>query len=168
MYGAGAPGHGRPRDGPTGGTAVPTAAVDAWVEDVRSAGVERVCCLLADAELRTYDDLLGRYAAAFGPDHTLHVPVPDEHLLERERLTGTVLPFLRGADSAGEPVVVHCRAGLGRTGHVLAAWLVHARGHDPREAVAALNRVGRLPRQAVEAGNATVVEVDSLLAAAST
>lgn len=39
--------------------------------------------------------------------------------------------------SAGETIVIHCRAGLGRTG-MLAASILTARGLDPAEAIAAI------------------------------
>jgi hypothetical protein len=36
---------------------------------------------------------------------------------------------LDDADQAAEKVAVHCSGGIGRTGQVLAAWLIHARGY---------------------------------------
>lgn len=42
-----------------------------------------------------------------------------------EALTGKILPFLLEADKQSEKVVVHCSGGVGRTGLVLAAWLVY-------------------------------------------
>jgi protein-tyrosine phosphatase len=74
------------------------------------------------------------------------------------------LPFLRAADTGAERAVVHCWGGNGRTGHVLAAWLVAARGLSPKEAIEAVEATGRLPQEAVLAGNTTFDELIVLLA----
>ena len=58
---------------------------------------------------------------------------------------------------------MHCAGGRGRTGHVLAAWLVFGRGFSIDEAVAAVKEMGRNPFEAVEAGNATVAQLHGLL-----
>jgi len=44
------------------------------------------------------------------------------------------LAFLSAAAAAGEPVVVHCWGGGGRTGLVLAAWLCRQHGLTPEAA----------------------------------
>jgi hypothetical protein len=41
------------------------------------------------------------------------------------------MAFLEAADEAGEKVVLHCSGGQGRTGLILAAWLVTAPPHPP-------------------------------------
>ena len=60
--------------------------------------------------------------------------------------------------------VIHCWGGNGRTGHVLAAWLVAARGLSPIEAIEAVEATGRLVQESVLAGNATLDELIKLLA----
>lgn len=154
VHGAAAPGFGR---------LDPTAAVDDWIASVRQRGVERVCCLLSERQLERYGDLLGQYRRAFGREAVLHAPVADHHLADRTTLVEEILPFLRDADRRGEPVVVHCLAGLGRTGHVLAAWLASERGYDPEAALEAVEATGRRPREAVEAGNAAEAHLLALL-----
>lgn len=135
----------RPGDGPSG---TPNEAVDGWLSFVRGRGIERVCCLLERRQLARYDDLLGTYEAAFGPDAVRHAPIPDHRFVDRATLEEDILPFLRGADRSGEPVVVHCWAGIGRTGHVLALWLARERGYDLGDAVATVRRTGRDPLEA--------------------
>jgi hypothetical protein len=44
---------------------------------------------------------------------------------------------------------VHCSGGVGRTGHILAAWLVAGRGFTHQEAIATVQKTGRNPYEAI-------------------
>jgi protein-tyrosine phosphatase len=90
-------------------------------------------------------------------------PIADHHLCSQHALKKNILPFLNTADTRSERAVIHCWGGNGRTGHVLAAWLVWARGLSPMNAIEAVEATGRLPREAVLAGNATLDELIELL-----
>jgi atypical dual specificity phosphatase len=63
----------------------------------------------------------------------LHLPVVDMTPPTPEQIRRAVA-FLDGAIRAGGRAAVHCVAGYGRTGTVLAAYLA-ARGLDPEEAI---------------------------------
>ncbi|HEY7984007.1 MAG TPA: dual specificity protein phosphatase family protein [Ktedonobacterales bacterium] len=125
--------------------------VAVWLAFMRARGVRRVVCLLTPDQLSYYDDLLGQYRAQFGAERVRCAPIPDLYLADLPMLTDGILPFLAEADQTGEPVVVHCSAGIGRTGHVLAAWLAAGRGYSNAAAIAAVARGGR---DAQESGDA--------------
>ena len=141
------------------------AAIDDWIEFMRADGIERVCCLLTGCQLDDCGGLLDRYADAFGTANVRHVPVKDHHLVPESTLTEELLPFLADSRAAEEPVVVHCLAGIGRTGQALAAWLVYNRDYGPERAVETVKDQGRDPLDAVRAGNATEDELYELLGA---
>lgn len=63
----------------------------------------------------------------------LHLPVPDLHPPAPEQFM-TALSFIDRQRSLGHAVVVHCLAGQGRTGAVLAAYLIR-RGTPPDAAL---------------------------------
>jgi hypothetical protein len=149
------------------GARMPDTSLDGiveWASFVRSRGVTRICCLLDEGQLADFPvSLEAEYERLFGPERVLMQPVADHHLCSRQVLEDRILPFLRAAESAGERVVVHCWGGNGRTGHVLAAWLVAARGLSPHEAIEAVEAAGRIPREAILAGNAALDELVDLL-----
>jgi protein-tyrosine phosphatase len=124
-----------------------------------------VCCLLDAGQLADFPvNLEAEYKRLFGATCVLMEPIADHHLCSPQALRRHILPFLSTAETGGERAVIHCWGGNGRTGHVLAAWLVAARGLSPMSALEAVEATGRLPREAVLAGNATLDELIELLA----
>ncbi|GAB4192032.1 MAG: hypothetical protein OHK0022_06010 [Roseiflexaceae bacterium] len=140
VYGARRPGFPLP--------VVSPQSVAHWLGVVDQAGIERLLCLLPPRQLAAYSDLLGAYRQAFGPAQVCWAPIDDFRLASEPLLLDQILPFLFDAAGAQERVVVHCSGGIGRTGHVLAAWLVAARGMGNAEAISAIQRAGRNPREA--------------------
>jgi len=162
VFGARRPGYEKKKDDLT------SEAVDTWISFMRTRSIKRVVCLL-DQQLGCYDalgnGLIVRYQASFGRERVIHAPIEDFHLCDKALLLNRILPFLRSSDEAGERVVVHCSGGSGRTGHVLAAWLVHGREYKPSQAIREVERMNRNPREAIAFGNATEIELMDLLAA---
>ena len=76
---------------------------------------------------------------------TLHTPIRDFGTPSDAELDRT-LGFMRTQIDAGRAVVVHCQAGQGRTGLVLAAYLVH----EGLSADEAINRVRALRPGSIE------------------
>jgi protein-tyrosine phosphatase len=132
-------------------------------------GIKRVCSLLSQDQLGYYQvDLLRLYREEFGEDNVCWAPVEDYHLVQKQALVETILPFLKQSDEQDEPVVVHCSGGVGRTGHILAAWLAVGRKLPVEKALSAVQEMGRNPFEAIHAGNATTGELLALLGGVQT
>ena len=137
-----------------------------WIQFMKDRGIKRVCCLLTKAQLDYYDeDLLRIYRQEFGDDNLCWASVEDFYLSDVHTLTGKILPFLTDSVAKQEPVVVHCAGGMGRTGHVLAAWLVHGRCYGIEQALSEVKAMDRNPYEAVEEGTATIEQLYGLLRA---
>ena len=98
------------------GTPVARHTVDAWLAQVKAMGIASIICFLAEDQLAYYDGLpaglLGAYRAAglsvaHVPAHDLRRPPLDEAQLEEAWQAYRTLP---------KPVLVHCSAGVDRTG----------------------------------------------------
>ena len=144
----------------------PTSIVE-WADFMRAQGVTRVCCLLDAGQLAGFPlNLEAEYKRLFGATCVLmesSLTTISAHGKRSEEI------FCRSCvpPTGGERAVIHCWGGNGRTGHVLAAWLVAARGLSPMEAIEAVEATGRIPREAVLAGNATLDELIELLRVAN-
>ncbi|MDZ7956429.1 MAG: dual specificity protein phosphatase family protein [Aulosira sp. DedQUE10] len=126
-----------------------TEQVNQWIEFMQSQDIKYVCCLLSQTQLNRYSNLLGIYQQNFGSERVCWAPIEDFQLVNRETLTQQILPFLLIANQQNEKVVVHCSGGIGRTGHILAAWLVSRRGFSNQAAISAVRKTGRNPYEAV-------------------
>lgn len=157
VYGAQRPGY--PQE------TVYKTSIEEWIDFMKGKGIQRVCCLLPPpSQLSFYRvNLLGEYRNAFGCSNVRHIPIEDFCLCDPTDLESGVLPFLAESEAAGLPVVAHCSGGSGRTGHVLAAWLVRHRGLTVDAALSAVRDMGRNPREAIQCGKATEAQLQALL-----
>ncbi len=120
-----------------------------WIEFMQNQDIQSVCCLLPPHKIARYSNLLEAYRQAFGAEEVCWAPIEDFRLVGRELLIRQILPFLERADGDRKKVVVHCSGGIGRTGHVLVAWLIAGRGWDKWRAIASTFQTGRNPYEAI-------------------
>jgi protein-tyrosine phosphatase len=125
------------------------AQVTEWLEFMQNQNIQRVCCLLAESQLMRYSNLLEIYQQTFGLEQVCWTPIEDFHFADPEILVHQILPFLALANQVQEKVIVHCSGGIGRTGHVLAAWLVAGRGLSTQAAIVAVQQMEKNPYESV-------------------
>lgn len=107
------------------------------LQDLHQAGVRAVVSLLnIPSDAAVYESAGFTY---------LCLPVPDGHPPTMEQ-AGHFIRFVTEQLAAQRPVAVHCEAGLGRTGTMLAAYLI-SRGESAQSAI---NRVRAVEPSAVE------------------
>lgn len=133
--------HGSCRPGVGRVQSIPPESVEQWVSFMKQQQISRVLVLLHTDQLTYYrEDLLAHYRREFCD--VTWAPIADFSLPEPDVLQ-TALAALDRAQAAGEKIVVHCSAGMGRTGIVLAAWLIRIHGLDAAAAAALVVEHGR-------------------------
>jgi atypical dual specificity phosphatase len=98
---------------------------------LRQNGIEVLLCLTEDPLRRDWINNAGLMV--------VHDPIADMDAPTQEQLNRLVSSIER-ARSSNIGVAVHCGAGLGRTGVVLAAYLVH-QGRSARDAIARIRKL---------------------------
>ncbi|MGH2633322.1 MAG: protein-tyrosine phosphatase family protein [Tepidiformaceae bacterium] len=99
---------------------VPVEVVDEWLEDARTFGIRSVICLIGGDQLWLYrkslpEGLLARYRSA-GLE-AFHIPTEDQqtHPFTESQYEAAWEAF----ESLPKPVLVHCSAGMDRTGRIV-------------------------------------------------
>ena len=92
--------------------------LDEEIFSLRAAGVDLVVSLLEAAEIRELD-LLGQKASCERNNIAFcHFPIPDRGIPEHTGNFNSLVALLAREVEAGKSLVIHCRAGIGRTGLV--------------------------------------------------
>ena len=112
-----------PRPGYPGREGTSKEVVDEWIENIRAMGVRSIICFLSDHQLAFYSNLpsgLIQYYRDAGFD-VAHIPEDDYKSppLSEEGVREAVASFER----LQKPALVHCSAGLARTGMAIDAIL---------------------------------------------
>jgi protein tyrosine phosphatase (PTP) superfamily phosphohydrolase (DUF442 family) len=124
----------RPGYGGERGQLVTKAAVDAWIAEVKAFGVKSIICLLADDQLCLYQTLPSGLIPYYEQRGLAVAAVPArDH--EWPPLTDAQLVAVWEAyQRLPKPVLIHCSAGIDRTGRAVDYILSRIR-HDQRPSV---------------------------------
>jgi protein-tyrosine phosphatase len=126
-----------------------------WSEferEAQQAGLQMVVCLTPRDEVR---ELSPAYHAAItrgdASDEWLHLPVPNFGVPQDRDAFRRGIGQIATALRAGKPVMMHCAAGMGRTGSA-AACVLKALGLPAEKALQRVRDAGSNPQNALQSG----------------
>ena len=118
----------------------------------QAAGLRVVVCLTPQDEI---EELAPDYAAAVlrgeGPYEWVHLPVPNFGVPPDARGFRQAIGRIAQRLQAGDAVLMHCAAGMGRTGSA-AACVLKALGLSTEEALQRVRDAGSNPQNAAQSG----------------
>jgi atypical dual specificity phosphatase len=99
---------------------------------LREQGIQFVICLTEDPPRRDWINEAGLFS--------MHIPVEDLHPPTQPQID-LCTAAIQKANANRLGVGIHCTAGLGRTGTMLACWLVQRDGLSARDAITRVRRL---------------------------
>lgn len=114
-------------DGKLAGSGMPTTRDE--FDWLKNQGVSSIVTM-------TENSLPGEWTKEIG---YLHVPTPDMTAPDMDRID-TAVAFIHGQIESGTPVMVHCAAGMGRAGTILACYLVRHMKYGAQDAIAKVRK----------------------------
>lgn len=120
--------------------------------EARRAALALVVCLTPRSEIRELSPAYDRVISTGGMSYEwMHMPIPNYGLPEDAAAFREGVLRIAGALRAGDAVMLHCAAGIGRTGST-AACVLKSLGLSTQEALQRVRACGSNPENAAQAG----------------
>jgi Predicted protein-tyrosine phosphatase len=110
------------------------------IKELKEKGITSIVCLVEEHELtfkniKEYEESLNKYGIELK-----HYPIKDFSAPTLEYLV-KIIKYLKDKIKENKRVLVHCYGGLGRTGTILAAFLVYYKRIKAEEAISYVRKI---------------------------